>query len=1147
MADSLQSILTQLGLAIAPLRTIKTPEQAVSLFRQLGYEISPTAFGGALTDLSTQANELINAVRQLAEADGEASTTGAIARVLVRLVAINEAIRSLHVQIQSAGSAALPNIADLPRRLTDFLILEFIERRSPHYHATLHLLGLIEHEPNPLPGETTRLINWDRFGMFLTDPSRIAEDVYHWESDFEVEKFFTRMERMMRASGLPGGMYPQPTTTQTALGNIAVGLPELRLPIFEKGLTPETYSQFGITCSPVEAQGGKKKGVALLPYLIGATEFDFGVCDRGELVFESTSEITGVGIVIRPPFTAEGILNLTAAFNASVAVREKPSHAEETILIGSRGGTRLSIQGLGIKWFAGGPPDKLDLGFEAEARTLRLVIAPAEGDGFLQTVLSGVNVNAEAGLAFGMTLLSGFTFKGGAKLALELPTHVDKGPVKIDGLRLALAPATDHLALEVGAVLGLNIGPVKAVVENVGLRSEVRFRPGNLGPADLDISFKAPTGIGVTVDASVVVGGGYLSFDSDKEEYSGVLQLEIAEKIAVTAIGLLMTRMPDGGKGYSLVAIIFAQGFAPIQLGFGFTLTGIGGLLGINRTFNEAALRAGLKNHTLDSVMFPRDPVRNGPQIISNLNKVFPPAQGRHLFGPMLQISWGTPALITANLGVVVEMGAGMRLLILAQVAAILPKRENDLVRLQVDAIGVLDFEQGTASLDATLHDSRLLKKFVLTGDMAMRLKWQGSPNFALAVGGVHPAFNPPAGFPKLERIAINLTAGDNPRLRCEAYFALTSNTVQFGARAELYAGAAGFSIHGEIGFDVLIQFDPFYFEAAFHAQLQLKRGSTNLFKVRVEGSLTGPRPLHIKGKATFEVLWWDITIRIDKKLVEGEKPAGPAPVAVLPRLKAALENAGNWEGAMPGGKRQLVTLRTGLGGGGEVLLHPLGRLRVKQNVVPLNLEITRFGQAAPAGARRFTISSVSVGGESQSGEAVKEFFAPAEFIEMSDEEKLSRPSFEKMTAGVEIVSREVGITEEKKDWLEVEGIEFETWILEQDKEARRSPGDEVASGYKLSGEQLVKQARYGAAGMSEIRRSGKGKYRSSRVGPVMVKEGWSIVVAEDMRVAEQTGIAGGRPTNYSEAAQALQRLKEVEPARAAGLKILRLSELSQD
>ncbi|MCM3873331.1 MAG: hypothetical protein ND895_21835, partial [Pyrinomonadaceae bacterium] len=895
MADAFQSMLIQAGLALAPLRAVKTPEQAVVLFRQLGYEIPPGAFGVALSALSTQANELINALRQLAEASGQAGIAVAVAKLLERLVATTNAIRQLHVEIQASVGGALPNIADLPRRLTDFLVLEYLDRQNPELHATLHLLGLIEHEPNPLPQQPTRLINWDRFGRILTEPIQIANDVYGWESDFDVTKFLTRMERMMRASGMPGGIYPQPASAQSALGNTAAALPELRLPILQKGLTPETYSQFGITLSPAEAQGSKKKGIALLPYLMGATEFDFAVCDRGELVFESTADIRGVGLVIRPPFNAEGLLNLTSEFRASIQVREKPAQAEETILIGSRGGTRLSIQGLGIKWFVEGAPDKLDLGFEAAAQKLRLVIAPGEGDGFLQEILSGLNVQAEAGLAVGMTLLKGFTFKGGAQLAVQLGAQVNLGPVQIDGMRLSLAPANDRLALEVSAALRCKLGPATAVVESVGLRSEVRFRPGNLGPVDLDIGFKPPNGIGLVINAPMVVGGGFLKFEPEKGEYSGVLQLEIAEKIAVKAIGLLNTRMPDGSKGYSLVLIIFAEGFTPIQLGLGFSLTGIGGLLGINRTFDEEALRAGLKNHTLDSVMFPRDPIRNAPQIISNLSRVFPAAKGSHLFGPMVQISWGTPALITAELAVVLEFGKRLRLLVLAQIAAILPKRENDLVRLQLDAVGVIDFDQGTAALDASLYDSRLLKKFALTGDMAMRLKWEGSPNFALAVGGLHPAFNPPANFPKLERIAINLCAGDNPRLRCEAYFALTSNTVQFGARAELYAAAAGFSIHGDIGYDVLIQFDPFAFVAEFHAQLQLKRGSTNLFKVRVEGSLAGPRPLHIKAKATFEILWWDVTVRVDKTLVSGERPPGPAPIEVLPRLQEALRNPANW------------------------------------------------------------------------------------------------------------------------------------------------------------------------------------------------------------------------------------------------------------
>src|SRR4029077_19820879 len=137
-------------------------------------------------------------------------------------------------------------------------------------------------------------------------------------------------------------------------------------------------------------------------------------------------------------------------------------------------------------------------------------------------------------------------------------------------------------------------------------------------------------------------------------------------------------------------------------------------------------------------------------------------------------------------------------------------------------------------------------------------------------------------------------------------------------------------------------------FIADFYAQLQLKRNSTNLFKVRVEGALAGPRPLHLKAKATFEILWWDVTIRVDTTLVEGEKPPLPAPVDVFPLLRDALGNPGNWVSQLPFRQRQVVTLR----GDGQstasapvqTLLPPLGTLAIKQNVLPLDLDISRFG-----------------------------------------------------------------------------------------------------------------------------------------------------------------------------------------------------------
>jgi hypothetical protein len=320
-----------------------------------------------------------------------------------------------------------------------------------------------------------------------------------------------------------------------------------------------------------------------------------------------------------------------------------------------------------------------------------------------------------------------------------------------------------------------------------------------------------------------------------------------------------------------------------------------------------------------------------------------------------------------------------------------------------------------------------------------------------------------------------------------------------------------------------------------------VKRGSTNLFKVRLEGSLAGPRPLHIKGKATFEILWWDVSIRVDKKLVEGQRPAAPPPIEIMPRLKEALDNGANWVSRLPAGQRQMVTVRARPAAAGEVILHPLGTLEVKQQVVPLNMEITRFGQAAPAGETRFEITRVGVGvdREADRAEELREFFAPGQFVEMSDDEKLSWPSFEEMVAGVRIGSEEVRMTSERTDWVEVKAIDYETVIVDKGrKEARRNDPGDPDSFYRLRKELLGRQAGYGAAGMSELRRSGRGKYRTVIGKHSVTKEGWRIVAKEDLRAVGEEG------RGYTQAAEELKKLKETDPVRAAGMKIMRLSEL---
>ena len=583
------------------------------------------------------------------------------------------------------------------------------------------------------------------------------------------------------------------------------------------------------------------------------------------------------------------------------------------------------------------------------------------------------------------------------------------------------------------------------------------------------------------IDAPIVVGGGFLIYDPKKEEYGGILQLEVAETIAVKAIGLLTTRMPDGSKGFSLVVIVSAQGFAPIQLGFGFTLAAIGGLLGVNRTVMTDVLRSGLKNGTLGSILFPVDPIRNAPQIVSDLRTVFPPVRNRHVFGPMAIIGWGTPAILTLEIAFILELPEPVRLIILGRLKAILPEERKALIRVRMDSIGVIDFNRGEVSLDATLYDSRILE-FTLTGDMALRANWGGKPNFVLAIGGFNPRFSAPAGFPRLERLALSLSKGDALRLRCETYLALTSNTVQFGARLDLHAAGGGFTVNGYLGIDALFHFAPFEFVVDIGAGVALRYHGHLLMGIFLEGMLSGPTPWHVRGKASFKVLFFKVSVGFDHRIGRDEPAALPEAVDVLNLLVAAVSDARNWSSELPGGEHPLVTFRE-QSGALTLRAHPLAQLTVRQRVVPLNMTIDTFGNAPLSGANRFTLSALRADGSAGelplAAAMLQDSFAAAQFQQMSDDERLSRSSFEPRDAGIRFGTDEVAY---RYDPLVDADIEYETqMVVPGQEQVDASPPGPL---YVMKASILDAVVATGAAGQAAIRRTGNARYREMSLAP---------------------------------------------------------------
>ncbi len=264
------------------------------------------------------------------------------------------------------------------------------------------------------------------------------------------------------------------------------------------------------------------------------------------------------------------------------------------------------------------------------------------------------------------------------------------------------------MALELSATITGLLGPLAAAVERMGVTLDLTFTEGagsRFGPIDASLAFKPPNGVGLSIDIGVIKGGGYLYIDVAKGEYAGALELVFSGFLSLSAIGIISTRMPDGTEGFSLLIVVTAEFGVPLQLGFGFTLIGVGGLLGLNRTADVEQLALGVRDGSIESVMFPTDVIANAPQIISDMRRFFPAEEDTFLIGLMAKLGWGTPTLVSASLGIVIEVPPG-NIVILGILKVALPDEDAALLVLQVNFIGAYEVDKERIWFFASLYES---------------------------------------------------------------------------------------------------------------------------------------------------------------------------------------------------------------------------------------------------------------------------------------------------------------------------------------------------------------------------------------------------------------------------------------------------------
>lgn len=955
-----------------------------------------TGAGQALGDAGAQLREAADEIDAAITADDDDALVAGLLHLVEALYRFVNALTSMVGQIEARGTAlggaegsAVEAFAGvMVRKAIDYAVITLLEQELPVSLHVLRFLGLVDWEVVEETGAVNapryirKDLRLDRVETLFTDPAAHFADAHGWgQPTFDPEELMRSVlaffpEESSVVVDKQGGDAFLITGPARWSRDSSVNPPGLLL-----DYSARLAQRFSERVTYSDTWG---------------SDFTADLALEGGFVFR-----------LRPPFEMSIEPKTGTASGAFRFVTNRNEAARGFTIIGGNELIRLEAEdfGIGVELVVGASTTgavQVDPGVLTDLTGLTLSLGSEGSDNFLASLLASADVRGVFDLGLSWRLSEGLKVRAAGGLEIAIPMHQSLGIATFETLYVILKLRDDGtFALETSAAITGNLGPLTTSVERMGVETVLSFSDGAdnaLGPIDLGVGFKPPNGVGLALDAGVVKGGGYLYLDYDKGEYAGALELTFTGLFAVKAIGIIQTKMPDGSDGFSLIVIITAEFGTPIQLGFGFTLVGLGGLLGLNRTMRLDELAEGVRSGSVENIMFPRNVIANAPQIISDMKRFFPPLEGHFMIGPMAKLGWGTPTLVTASLGVIIEVPPG-NIAILGVLKCTLPDEDAALLVLQVKFIGALEPTKGRLWFFASLYGSRVLF-MTIGGEMGLLIAWGDDPNFVLSVGGFHPRFTPPPlPFPSPRRVSISILDESFARIRVEGYFAVTSNTAQFGAAVELYFGVSAFAIDGHLGFDALFQFSPFYFVIDFSASMSVKVFGAGLFSVRIRGELEGTSPWHVEGEGSISLLFWDIDIPFSHTWGDSADTV-LASIPAMPILVTELEKRENWTALPPANTPISVSLRE-IDATLELVLHPVGTLRVTQRAVPLNLDIQKVGNKAISDVSRLSIEVGGPGLEERT--KCRESFATAQFRDIDGAAKLSAPGYEKLDAGADI------------------------------------------------------------------------------------------------------------------------------------------------
>jgi hypothetical protein len=247
-------------------------------------------------------------------------------------------------------------------------------------------------------------------------------------------------------------------------------------------------------------------------------------------------------------------------------------------------------------------------------------------------------------------------------------------------------------------------------------------------------------------------------------------------------------------------------------------VTGLAGGFGINSrlilpTIDEVGSYPLLPAHAPPEQATPAQTIQ---AVIPALQHTFEPQAGQYWVAA--GIAFTSFEMIEAQAVISVAFGVDLQIGVVGTCAMTFPTGDPyPVAYVEIDVVASFTPSTGLLAVDGKLSPaSYLFGGFVkLTGGFAFYAWFSGEHqgDFVVSLGGYHPAFDKPANYPAVPRLALAFSLGP-VKVVGQAYFALTPSMFMAGIRLSATFEAGPIKAWFDAGVDFLIAWAPFHYEA---------------------------------------------------------------------------------------------------------------------------------------------------------------------------------------------------------------------------------------------------------------------------------------------------------------------------------------------